>query len=366
MLKQPEKTRTVAEPYGKLDPLLASMLKELSKARKEILPSKFWNELNRKNLEQLQTSGYRNFKRTVALYYFTWIISPRSSSQLFFVIKSLPPSTVLKCALEAISQEYHEDVYWMGGLPRKIPFVKNFYLYILNFYTCMLWKYAMKNANYALAELQEPAQGGPFRIYLDGKLISQDLANSVLEFDSIMNPATSIDRNDVKTIIELGAGYGRNAYVFSKLMPSTKYIIVDIPPALYIAQKYLSSIFPKKKIFGFRSFRNYNEIQKEFEDCDIAFLLPNQLELLPNKMADLFINISSFHEMRKEQVEYYFGEVDRLTKSYFYFKQWKSWKNPKDEIVVTQNDYPVRKPWQKIYWRGCRVQSQFFEALFRV
>ena len=61
-------------------------------------------------------------------------------------------------------------------------------------------------------------------------------------------------------------------------------------------------------------------------EAAIIFLTPNQLELLPDKSIDLFVNISSFHEMRMDQIKYYFGEIDRLTRRYFYFKQWKKLK----------------------------------------
>ena len=69
-----------------------------------------------------------------------------------------------------------------------------------------------------------------------------------------------------------------------------------------------------------------NEIKKEFEQSDIAFFLPYQLELLPQKISDLFINISSFHEMHPHQIELYFQCIDHLISKYVYIKQWKKEK----------------------------------------
>jgi hypothetical protein len=89
------------------------------------------------------------------------------------------------------------------------------------------------------------------------------------------------------------------------------------------------------------------------------------MELLPDKSIDLFLNISSLHEMLPAQVNYYLGQIDRLTKGLFYMKQWKQWYNAVDKVQVTEN-YPIPKHWLSVYWRECRVQTLFFEALFRI
>jgi len=47
-----------------------SMIRELSRGNPNYLPSKFWQTLNQKNLEQLESEGIENFKQTVAQNYF--------------------------------------------------------------------------------------------------------------------------------------------------------------------------------------------------------------------------------------------------------------------------------------------------------
>ena len=61
----------VAEAVYALYPEIQAMYDEFPRYRKEILPSKYWEELNRKNLQQLADSKYENFKRTLARNYFT-------------------------------------------------------------------------------------------------------------------------------------------------------------------------------------------------------------------------------------------------------------------------------------------------------
>jgi putative sugar O-methyltransferase len=319
--------------------------------KKELLPSQYWQALNKKNLEQLKKFGYENFKRTIALNYFTWFVSPWDP-QLRYLARNLPFGSVIKNAALTLLTRKHECFNYLQSLS-------------YNFITYMVYEYVSRTDKTRLLEsLNEPAEGNPPAVYLNNKLISQDIANSVLEYKSIME--SGINRKQIKIIMELGAGYGRNAYVFLKLNPGIKYFIVDIPPALYIAQKYLSGQFKDKKVFGFRKFARYSDIADELKRSDIAFFLPGQLELLPDKTSDLFINISSLQEMRPEQIKYYFNQIRRLTGKYFYFKEWKVSRIPYDKIIVRQEDYPVPADWKKVFCRECPVQTKFFEALYKL
>lgn len=331
---------------------LKDMLREMRFAPKEILPSKYWEELNKKNFAQLQQYGFNNFKRTIGLNYFTWLPIP-IDSQIRYLLKNLPIKTTIPILFQTISSSSNPPLSRIQT-----------WSYVL--ITRLLWEYALRNdLKKELYLLDEPKVGNPPDIRIKNKIISQDLANSFLEYNAIFD-SKKMDPSKIKTIIELGSGYGRTAYVFLKLMPHAKYILVDIPPALYIAQKYFSKIFPRKKIFKFQSFKSFENVAKEFKEAQIIFILPHQLNLLPQNYADLFINISSLHEMRPEQITYYFKLIKRLTHYYFYFKQWKISKIPYDKIIIRENDYPIPRNWRQIYWRQCKVQSRFFEALFQV
>ena len=327
------------------------------------LPSKYWIELNKRNLAQLEKSGYQNFKRTIARNYFTWLLAGDNApfrylfkgifkdTQIRYLFKKLPKITILKALFFALFKARKHHLF---TLIQSIS---------CNFLTYLLWEYTeCFNTDSSLNKLDEPLEGNPPRIYFRNKLISQDIANSFLEYKSITD---EIPKEKIKTIMELGAGYGRTAFVFLKLLPSIKYIIVDIPPALAIAEKYLSSQFPSKNIFRFKPFLSYSEIESEFNRADIIFLLPNQIYLLPPKIVDLFINISSLHEMKLSQIDYYFNLIDNLTNGFLYLKQWKISRIPYENIIIAEKDYPIRKNWKQIYWRECAVQTRFFEALFK-
>lgn len=341
----------VDDPAYARYPELREMFAEFPRYRQQLLPSKYWEELNRKNLKQLADSGYENFKRTLARNYFTWIVNPLNK-QIRFLVKEAGLLNSTGIFFRALTAPRHD-------------YLKKKHTVYYNMLTNLLWSYVEKTDDgQLLQKLQEPAEGNPPEVIRDGRLISQDLANSVLEYNAILHP--SLDRREVKTILELGPGYGRTAFVFLALQPGCRYILVDIPPALYVAQRYLSSVFPQRRCFRFRPFDNFAEVEREFLDADIVFLTPNQLELLPDKSVDLFLNISSLHEMRMDQIEYYFTEIERLTRKYFYFKQWKETTVPFENQTIREADYPVGKDWTPLYRRQCAVQHKFFEALYEL
>ena len=316
------------------------------------LPSKFWEALNEKNIRQLEADGIENLKQTVAQNYFTWVVGLRDK-QFRYLARNTPISSWPAILFGLPASGSTARLIWRQRIELAI-------------FTRMLWKMTERiDAEGLLDFIDEPRKGNPFEILLHGKLISQDLANSILEYYSVREHFKT-PRTEKVTFCELGAGYGRNAYVFLNAFPKGKYVIVDIPPALFVSQEYLATIFSDKKIFTFRDFEKFSEIEQEFQDADMVFLLPHQAKMLPGKSIDLFINISSLHEMRMEQIQEYFKLIDKITRGMFYSKQWMVSKNPEDGIVIAENDYPVPKNWQKLYSRQARVQVHFFEAMYAI
>jgi hypothetical protein len=115
-----------------------------------------------------------------------------------------------------------------------------------------------------------------------------------------------------------------------------------------------------------RPFKEYNEIAGEFENADICFLMPNQLELLPAASFDLFVSISSLAEMTKEQVERYILVIDNLARGYVYLKQCPHRHNPMDNLTIARTDYPIPPTWRSVFLRAHPVQSYMFETLYRI
>ncbi|WP_192384629.1 putative sugar O-methyltransferase [Mesorhizobium silamurunense] len=210
---------------------LPAMIEEMKAAPEAMQPSKFWQDLNRRHAERMASTGIANFKRTLAKDYFTWMRVLPWDPQIRFLIGHLPPAASLRAALGVMSPLKH----------RHIPLFEGF---ALNFLTRLVWQYAGQECPEEIAALSEPSVGNPPAIRIGGRLVSQDLANSILEYKSVEPVATG-------TICELGGGYGRTAFVIASLRPTVRYIMVDIPPALGVAQEYLCQVFADRSISAF-------------------------------------------------------------------------------------------------------------------
>lgn len=310
--------------------------------------SDYWNWLCRLNIEQIVTHGLGNFRQTVAKNYFTWVGAGFDAPYAKNLVREAGNSD----ASVALAQLFRKhDLLTMDESVQ------------YNLMTALLHDYCCRaGGRDLLARIDEPTFGNPPSINIEGKQISQDLLNSLLEFISVTN---TLAPEALRNVIEIGAGSGRTAYCFLRLLPEVRYVVVDIPPALFISQSYLTSQFHDKKIFRFRPFTSFDQIADEFATARIAFLTPDQLPLLPWGGFDLFLAIDCLHEMKKARVSYYFEQADRLAAN-IYFKCWESTEIPFDKIVWTDADYPVRQNWRAEFKRPCKVPGGFFEAMFKI
>lgn len=314
-------------------------------------PSRFWRELNARNIDQLRNEGLENIKRTVAQNYFTWVVGVRSDQ-----FRAL--------ARQMTSTDWREV---LAGLPTRDGTVamSRWRFLQLAVLTRMLWIAASRVDRHGLLDvISEPSFGNPFPIHFRGRLISQDVANSVIELSSILEGA-SLKRDRAFTVCEVGAGYGRTAFAMLSAFPRCRYVIVDIPPALYVAQEYLGRVLPRLRMMRFREDWNA-DAAAEFAEADLVFMLPHQVGAILDRSVDLFVNISSLHEMTAPQVSAYFTLIARVTRGHVYLKQWQRFVNAHDGVTWAEADYPYPPMWRRVFSRAALAQPAFFEAMYAV
>lgn len=346
--------------------LIEKMKADVLKDEKVFHPSHFWDFFNEINVTLLKESGFKNFKRNVNQNYFNFI--PVLFNDLFLIsilflkifryIKSsgkyklIDPDVINS---EGDLKEAYRHVFQKN---RKLK------LFLYKFTIGGLWDYVKaRDPEGLLQKLEEPRVGNPIEIICGKKLISQDLANSVQEYYFLKPFITKVSSTSLR-IVEIGAGYGRLGYVLLNAL-NCKYIIFDISPALYVAQKYLKEVFPHKKIFTFRSINSFEEIKEELEQSDIAFFTINQIKFFPENYSNICINVSSLHEMTREQSKVISQYMSKITKDYIYIKQYKKYKNPYDKIIVKEKDYKFPIPWERIRRRTTPTNIRFFETIFQ-
>ncbi len=345
--------------------IIERMQKEVSNDKKIFHPSHFWEFFNEINITLLKESGFKNFKRNINQNYFNFIPSIFMDSffnsilflKLFGRIKRMSKYELIDPDTINDKGDLKEEYRCVFQKHRPLK------LWLYKFTVGNLWNYVRaRDSEGILQTLEEPKIGNPIEIKTNNKLISQDLANSVQEYYFIK---PFIEKIDVPLkIVEVGAGYGRLGYVLSSVL-KCKYIIFDIPPALYIAQKYITEIFPNKKIFSFRHIDSFHEIKDELEQSDIAFFTINQIQLFPPDYCNFCINISSLHEMSIDQRKEISRYMSKITKDFIYIKQYKKYKNPFDNIIVKEKDYEFPSSWKRIQRRVTPTNTRFFEMIFQ-
>ena len=184
-------------------------------------PSAFWKQLGTEHASELASRGAEDMKRRQALRYFTWKWQWRDlrrSDQMRFLLRHSSMADVVRAVWRPGPLD---DDTWAGPEWTKLD------RWLYTFATRLLWSYA-ERVGLPTLSLAEPTLGSPFPVHFEGRLISQDLANTALELDAVHRSGSDPPHH----IIEIGAGYGRTAYALLSLNPLATYTVVDIEPAL--------------------------------------------------------------------------------------------------------------------------------------
>jgi putative sugar O-methyltransferase len=341
-------------------PGLAEMLAALEEAPEVHTPSRFWEQFAAMNIEQVSGSGFDLFKRTVNCNYFQFMpVSSGGGDARSDRGQAAMRSWRRRPSLAPLGARLESDAHMpLAEGSDRARETRSYARYVGR-----LWDYARRHDRAgALTRLEEPELGAALTVRHRGRRVSEDLCNSAMELSSLLEGAGAASPG--KLVVELGPGYGRIAWTMLSLYPGLRYVLVDIPPALAVAQRYLTTLLPERRTFRFRRFDDQASVADELAAAEIVFLMPHQVELLEPLGADAFVNVSSLHEMRTDQIARWFELIDVHTEGAFYTKQWERSENPHDGIVVGREDYPVPPSWTTALDRSSPVNPGFFEAVY--
>jgi putative sugar O-methyltransferase len=337
--------------------VLDAMKAELTADDPVFLPSAFWHDLNDKNLRMLEVEGLSNFKRTVAQNYFNWFIAEFRHPFFRYVFGQwrrrpnlLPFFTWLK-DIELLRFTTTDERIKVSAVQK----------HMYRLYVCFVWTVMMRYDRRDLRrKAREPEVGNPLRVMYGRRLLTQDLANSIIECNVIADLTEGLS---APRIGELGAGYGRVAYVHANALQG-KYFIFDIPPALAVAQWYLEQTLGPERVFRFRHFERIEDEQSELDRASVILLTPNQMRKFPARYFDVMLSISTLPEMRLDQANFYLKEFQRLSRRHIFLKQWRDWRNPDDGTYLTVDSYEFAPEWRLETDRIDRVIPDFFNRVW--
>lgn len=112
------------------------------------------------------------------------------------------------------------------------------------------------------------------------------------------------------SLLEVGAGACVNVAFYRSLNPSLRATVIDLPETILFGYCFLKSVFPEIRIV----LPNEAESTQTDEQVDVRFLLPTQVDLVPDDSMDFSFNMSSFQEMTIETVNHYLRFMARTLK----------------------------------------------------
>ena len=160
------------------------------------------------------------------------------------------------------------------------------------YYLTMLYNYtASRNEEFfeRYTRIGNTELGRPLTVCVKGVNVNLDYALSLEEFD-VLN--REIDVKSIRSIVEIGAGFGRTPHCLLMLLPKVEhYTVVDLCAMLRVSEKYLASVLPS------------NMFSK------IAFVDAEETSAWRDKSSDTALNINSFQEMPVETIQSYLSSV---------------------------------------------------------
>lgn len=198
--------------------------------------------------------------------------------------------------------------------------------------------------------------------------VTQDKISSLFEWHCIKKVPISFNIQD-NIILELGAGSGRVAETILTLNKNIKYVICDIPLALWISYCRLREAFPVKKIKLCCDINSRDEIEKAINENEILFIFPHQINLFKEKIFDIFLAIDCLHEMDKKTISKYMDLVDKYSK-YIYLTVREKSKVPfspiKNELLINKNDFFIKNNWKIEFKYKSIFPSDFYSICYKI
>jgi putative sugar O-methyltransferase len=337
----------------------AAMIDSLNKANASFQPSLFWQELATQNISMIRAVGIDNFKRTLSQNYFNFPVEGPHDLQMRTLIAAWAKAP----DVSPLAAELRGDAK-LSGLYGTSFLRSEFAARSYTFFVGLLWSYATREDSENLSNgIGEPQIGNPVPISLHGRWISQDLANSLREYRR-MRPFLKATPADSRPILaEIGAGYGRLGYLARSMQPC-RYWVFDIPPALAVSEWYLERTDASAKIFRWREFSAWADVEADVMSADIAFFLIDQLDLVPPDTVRAFATISALHEMLPKQMYMMLALMGRVTTGAIYTKNHTKWHNERDSFLFESTLVKAPQGWEVQFDRSDDVLPVFTEKLF--
>ena len=318
--------------------------------------SNYWNYLNIKNFKQIiNHGGIKNYANTIAKnYYYLDRFEDKDIKQTCEKIKNDLINFKFNLFKKQEYLNYGESIHY-------------------NTVIALLYLNLKKKRIFEkLKDLSDEGYLGfndPF-LEIDNVNLTTDKINALFDYEKIDK---FVKLQNIKSILEIGAGSGRTSQAIMTFNQDLRYIISDIPPAIFISYTRLKKTFPDKKIKFLFKYKNEKSLMDEINNNDISFIFPHQMKDIQNKFIDLTLAIDCIHEMDKKTIKNYFHQINKFS-NLFYFSVWKktivpysgTFTKTSNQLDYYSRDYPIPDNWKKTFEEDLIYPSNLISAGFEL
>lgn len=182
--------------------------------------------------------------------------------------------------------------------------------------------------------------GNPYAFEKDGLRFTRRWVRHIY-FLSLYEKYLEPNKDEIKTIMDIGSSWGAFSHLVKKNHPDTRFILVDVPEQLALAHYYLKSEMPYCRIATPQDVQKTKKISSSFlKNYDFILVPCFDYEKIGSGIVDLVTNFVSFCEMSKEWFNLYTkSEAFKTAKFLFIWNSVIKEKNPGVQISIL--DYPL-------------------------
>jgi hypothetical protein len=168
-------------------------------------------------------------------------------------------------------------------------------------------------------------------------------------------------------IADLGGGWGRIGHVLKLVNPYATYIDFDLPEALLVASAFLPPLLPEARIIGYEENRDADLTRDLLlAEPAVRFCGTQDLDRVEARAIDVLVNVASFQEMTREQVQAYLDITDRVARGAVLEERWRRPPGLDGRVIAGYEDYAFPRRWDCSFLRETLFSDAFFEAGYTI
>jgi putative sugar O-methyltransferase len=305
-----------------------------------------WDRIGRAHAAALERDGLADFKRTVNFQYGQSAMVSIRSTQMRHVLRQVLAGRVAPRAALGARMERAGAPQALGGHPWR--------RFVYRFFVGLVWDLARARDRLGCLEgREESAVGNPIGIRFAGRRISEDLAQSAFELNTI---CAVVPPGELERVAEIGAGYGRLAHMVLSAFPTVSYWIYDVPPALAVSEMYLKAVLGSERVLAF-------ERRDAPRAGEVRMALPPALRDVADGYFDLIASVYCLDGLTPRQIEAYLGLMDAKCRGWIYLKGGKSGvRGSAAPLGLPDLPYPAR--WRLVHEATEALHPENVEYVF--